>query len=75
MKLATLIGFALTGLATYALVYTWTRDRRASIVAGSLFAFNTHADQPSPRAGDRLLGPFGCRRVPRFSVAITVGSA
>jgi hypothetical protein len=42
MNLAMLIGFALTGLGTYALVYTWTRDRLASIAAGSLFAFNTH---------------------------------
>jgi hypothetical protein len=42
MNLAMLIGFALTGLATYALVYAWTRDRLAAMTAGSLFAFNTH---------------------------------
>jgi len=42
MNLAMLIGFALTGLATYALIYAWTRDRLAGITAGSLFAFNTH---------------------------------
>ena len=42
MNLAMLIGFTLTGLATYALAWTWTRDRAASLVAGSLFAFNAH---------------------------------
>jgi hypothetical protein len=42
MNLAMLTGFALTGLATYALVHAWTRDRLAAIAAGSLFAFNTH---------------------------------
>jgi hypothetical protein len=42
MNLAMLIGFALTGLGTYALVYAWTRDRLAAISAGSLYAFNTH---------------------------------
>jgi hypothetical protein len=42
MSLAMLIGFALTGLGTYALIYAWTRDRLAAIAAGSLFAFNTH---------------------------------
>jgi len=42
MNLAMLIGFALTGLATYALTYAWTRDRLAAMTAGSLFAFNTH---------------------------------
>lgn len=42
MNLAMLIGFALTGLGTYALLYTWTRDRLAALTAGSLFAFNTH---------------------------------
>jgi hypothetical protein len=42
MNLAMLIGFALTGLGMYALAYAWTRDRLASIAAGSLFAFNTH---------------------------------
>ena len=42
MNLLMLIGFALTGLGAYALIYAWTRDRLAAIVAGSLFAFNTH---------------------------------
>jgi hypothetical protein len=35
-------GFTLTGLATYAVVHSWTNDRMAGFVAGSLFAFNTH---------------------------------
>ena len=42
MNLLMLIGFALTGLGAYALLYVWTRDRLAAIAAGSLFAFNTH---------------------------------
>lgn len=42
MNLLMLIGFALTGLATYALVFRWTGDRLAAIAAGSLYAFNTH---------------------------------
>jgi hypothetical protein len=42
MNLAMLIGFALTGLATYGLVFSWTRDRLAALTAGSLFAFNAH---------------------------------
>jgi hypothetical protein len=41
-NLALLLGFALTGLATYALVYSWTTDRPGALAAGSLFAFNTH---------------------------------
>jgi hypothetical protein len=39
---AMLIGFALTALGTYALVFSWTRDRLAALTAGSLFAFNAH---------------------------------
>jgi hypothetical protein len=42
MNLLILAGFALTGLATYAVVFSWTRDRMAALVAGSLFAFNSH---------------------------------
>ncbi len=42
MSLLMLLGFALTGLGTYALAFVWTRDRLAAIAAGSLFAFNTH---------------------------------
>ena len=42
MNLLMLLGFALTGLATYTLSYAWTKDRLAAIAAGSLFAFNTH---------------------------------
>jgi hypothetical protein len=41
-NISLLLGFALTGLAAYALVYSWTRDRPGALVAGSLFAFNTH---------------------------------
>jgi hypothetical protein len=41
-NLLLMIGFALTGLATYALAWAWTRDRFAAVVAGSLFAFNAH---------------------------------
>jgi hypothetical protein len=42
MNLAMLIGFALTALGTYALVFSWTRDRFSALTAGSLFAFNAH---------------------------------
>jgi hypothetical protein len=42
-NLVLLAGFALTGLATYALVFLWTRDRMAGLLAGSLFAFNAHS--------------------------------
>ena len=41
-NLLVLLGFTLTGLATYALVFSWTRDRPAALVAGAIFAFNTH---------------------------------
>jgi hypothetical protein len=37
-----LVGLTLTALATYAVVFSWTEDRPAALVAGSLFAFNTH---------------------------------
>jgi hypothetical protein len=36
------LGFALTAYAGYALVHAWTGDRAAGLLAGSLFAFNTH---------------------------------
>jgi hypothetical protein len=36
-------GFVLTGLATYLLVFRWTRDPLAALLAGSLFAFNAHS--------------------------------
>jgi hypothetical protein len=42
MNVAMLLGFALTGLGMYALVFTWTRLPLAALVAGSLYAFNTH---------------------------------
>ena len=41
MNLLSLAGFALTGLAAYAVIFSWTRDAAAA-VAGSLFAFNSH---------------------------------
>ena len=37
-----ILGFALTAWATYALVFEWTGDRSASLLSGSVFAFNTH---------------------------------
>jgi len=37
-----LLGFALTAWAGYALVFSWTGDRTAGVLAGSMFAFNTH---------------------------------
>lgn len=37
-----MLGFALTAYAGYALTYSWTGDRTAGLVTGSLFAFNTH---------------------------------
>jgi hypothetical protein len=42
MNLSMLIGFALTGLGAYALIFVWTRHPLAALVAGSLYAFNTH---------------------------------
>ena len=41
-NLMVIAGFALTALAGYALVFTWTGDRAAGLLAGSMFAFNTH---------------------------------
>jgi hypothetical protein len=37
-----ILGFALTTWAGYALVHDWTGDRAAGLLAGSMFAFNTH---------------------------------
>jgi hypothetical protein len=37
-----LLGFALTARAGYALVFEWTHDRAAGLLAGSMVAFNTH---------------------------------
>jgi hypothetical protein len=37
-----LLGFTLTACATFALVYDWTGDRSAALLAASIFAFNTH---------------------------------
>lgn len=41
-NLMVIAGFALTAFATYALLLSWTRDRAAGLLAGSMFAFNTH---------------------------------
>lgn len=41
-NLVLLVGFMLTAWATAALVQDWTGDRLAGLLAGSLFAFNTH---------------------------------
>jgi hypothetical protein len=41
-NLLLLAGFTLTALSAYAVTYSWTDDRLAAIVTGSLFAFNTH---------------------------------
>lgn len=41
-NLMVMAGFALTAFAGYALVFAWTRDRAAGLLAGSMFAFNTH---------------------------------
>jgi hypothetical protein len=35
-------GFAFSALAGYVLMLRWTRDRMASLLAGTTFAFNTH---------------------------------
>lgn len=40
-NLLVLLGFTFTALATYALVRTWTGDRRAGLLSGALFAFST----------------------------------
>jgi hypothetical protein len=37
-----ILGFALTTWAGYALVHSWTGDKAAGLLAGSLFAFNSH---------------------------------
>jgi hypothetical protein len=41
-NLLLLLGLALTALAAYAVVFEWTADRVAALVAASAFAFNTH---------------------------------
>ena len=41
-NLLLLVGFTFTALATYGVAFSWTGDRIGAIVAGSLFAFNTH---------------------------------
>ena len=41
-NLMLLAGLALTVCAGYALMFAWTRDRMAALLAASTFAFNTH---------------------------------
>src|SRR3954467_520287 len=41
-NLVLMLGFALTAFATYALVDAWTGNFAAGLLAGSVFAFNTH---------------------------------
>jgi hypothetical protein len=41
-NLVLLAGLMLSTLGMYALVYEWTRDRSAALLAGSVFAFNAH---------------------------------
>jgi hypothetical protein len=41
-NLMVMAGLALTALAGYALIYCWTGDRLAALLAGSTLAFNTH---------------------------------
>ncbi len=41
-NLALITGFALTALATCRLIEAWTGDLVAGLLAGSMFAFNTH---------------------------------
>jgi hypothetical protein len=37
-----ILGFALTTWAGYTLVHSWTGDKAAGLLAGSMFAFNSH---------------------------------
>jgi hypothetical protein len=41
-NLVLIAGFALTAFATCLLIEAWTRDLLAGLLAGSMFAFNTH---------------------------------
>ena len=41
-NLVLIAGFALTAFATFVLVERWTGSWPAGLLAGSLFAFNTH---------------------------------
>src|SRR3954447_10907487 len=42
MNLMMMTGFALTAFAAFALVYRWSGDVPAGLLAGATFAFNTH---------------------------------
>jgi hypothetical protein len=37
-----IVGFAASALAAYLLLFSWTGDRAASLLGGSLYAFNAH---------------------------------
>jgi hypothetical protein len=52
-----ILGFTLTAWATFTLVYEWTRDRSAALLAASVFAFNTHVDETDARPGHSRMGP------------------
>lgn len=41
-NLLLLLGFVTTGLAMYVVVATWTNDKMAALLSGSLLAFNAH---------------------------------
>jgi hypothetical protein len=41
-NLMMMLGFALTAFAGFTLMYRWTGDRTASMLTGSMLAFNTH---------------------------------
>lgn len=41
-NISLMAGFALTAFAGWWVVYRWTRDHAAGLLAGSMFAFNTH---------------------------------
>jgi len=41
-NLLTIVGLTLSALASYALIFAWTGNRIAALLAGSVFAFNTH---------------------------------
>jgi hypothetical protein len=41
-NLLVIAGLALSALAAYALIFAWTGNRIAALLAGSMFAFNTH---------------------------------
>jgi hypothetical protein len=85
-NLLLIAGFALTALAAYVVAWSWTGDRAAAIVAGSLVAFNTHtltrtAHLQAQHAyglplalffADRLIGAPGVRPALGLAASMTV---